>query len=430
MRRSDTALPHGNLFEPESPPETPRSSRKKTPSLRIRKLGRELRAREWDGDATTSETAELQRRFVAVRGIKKWWKAVKQFVCVNQTEQNGTEGFIRRAGKNVVCAITQDAIPTEHAFKFVTPTGQVIAYSARDIITYLKDSGIFRCPCTTVPFTISVVRRLERRGARAGFCDPNELVAIYVRRHVIVQSEIEQRNRALAMESACGVVLSEAVNLCNDPNVSASEAFNEIHLFIMPEYRSFVLDYYVFNHQSCVAMLLADREKLRRLERTTNTDSHGILFVVMDTVQELIDRFDRLGRSNRLRATTSSSSSSTSSSGRQQPDSSRQPILATPVAQQVSYLPVPHFYLQRPSAFINRVQNLPDETGFFTALNFASGNRNRNPSPTNDQRTAQRVRDVLPLSEGFDDETFISDLVASITSNSRSVGNRRGAQEE
>lgn len=374
---------------PPPPPVPPRQQRK--PPLRIKKLARELRKDEWDDNGGN----ETRKRLIAAVGIKKWWKRVKQFVCVNQTEEDkaGDEGFLRRGGRNIICAITQDSIPTRNAFKFVTATGQVIAYSMQDILRYLKDSGIFRCPCTTMPFTISVVRRLERSAVRAGFCSPNDLIAVYLRRHIIVQSEIEQRNRALAMESACGVVLSEAISLCNDQNVNASEAFNEISLFIMPEYRSFVVDYYAFNRQSCTAMLLADREKLRRLERTTNTDSHGILFVVMDTVRELVERFEHI---ERLRT-----------SGRQQHQTT---ILPAPT--QYSTLPVPHFFLQRPSMFINRLQNLPDETGFFTALNSLPTPRIRHSSP---------VR--LTGNSGFDDETFISDLVASIT-------NDRGRRRE
>lgn len=326
---------------------TPTSTRK---SLRIQNLTRKLREGEWaqekEEEQDRKTLREFHRRSLAAKAISKWWKAVSRYVCVNQVEEKGERGYIRRQGKNVVCSITCDKIKSEEVFKFITSTGQVIAYSAVDLVKYLTSTGNFKCPCSTSVFSLTVIRRLEQKAIKLNECTEGELVSIYNSRYSIIQREIENRNRYLAIESSCGLILTEALHTCSNTDLPTSDAINEIECFLMPEYRTLVNHFYSMNPGACRAMLLADREKLRRLERV-DADPHAAMLLIVETVEDLIENHSHL-TTQRRRVNT---------------------LLENILPRRI---PVPHFFISQPSAFVNRREE--QNIGFFSALDILRNN--------------------------------------------------------
>lgn len=242
--------------------------------------------------------------------IARWWKAVRTWRPTNQVQNDepALEGVIRSHGKNVVCPLTQDTIPVGLCFRLFTSSGATIAYTAPDLIEYLASSGRFQCPCTREYFTRMEVERLRKLylGVPEEKSDPEilekaqSLPQVYDNRHSIARQLLEHENRCLAVENSCGEAMTEALDLCNDLSMSTAGASLHLQVNIIPEWEQMVRDYMRLDRSKCRTMLLSDREKMRLLAERDTTDFHGLMWIVMESVDRMIRLDDRRAQGESL----------------------------------------------------------------------------------------------------------------------------------
>jgi hypothetical protein len=232
--------------------------------------------------------AKIQRFWCGAQGLRK---------VVNNTEDEGHEGNVRFEGKDVICPITQEAIPWRMVFKFVTNDGAVIAYTTPHLVSYLLSSGKFQCCLTRGKFNNVVIGRLYRKAVRLGVDGAERLMMVYDQRRQILARQIERDNAILAIESSCGTAMSEAMDVCANLNIPTHQATTMLQAEILPEWRQMVDDYIRLDTESCRGMLVADREKLFRLGMSVDSDPHGLLEIIAESVNERISRCDSYNRS-------------------------------------------------------------------------------------------------------------------------------------
>ena len=128
------------------------------------------------------------------RVIQRFWRTYGGLSAriVNNTEDSGHLGNVRCGGKDVVCPITQEAIPWRSVAKFVTEAGAVVAYTAPQLIEYLLSSGNFNCCLTRTPFRLSFVWRLSQKPVRGA----ERLLMVYADRQSILARAIEHDTAA------------------------------------------------------------------------------------------------------------------------------------------------------------------------------------------------------------------------------------------
>lgn len=224
--------------------------------------------------------------FAAV-AIQRFWRWARTMIPANNTGETGTLGNIRKSGKDVICPITQDAIPSSDCFKFVSSTGHVYAYTVADLVAYFKSSGSFRCPLTREEFHRHTVFRLARKALSRGL-QATTLSGMFEMRHSIMRRTIERDNRLLAIENQCGIAMTECIDMCQNMNVSTTAAANQLLNYLIPEWKELVDQYARFSFNDCKLMLLADRDKLLRLRRSDIRDPHQLLSMVCAAIEDKI----------------------------------------------------------------------------------------------------------------------------------------------
>lgn len=219
--------------------------------------------------------------------VQRWWRVAERWRCANQLDDKASAGVIRSFGRNVICPMTQDVIPVGKCFRVFTSNGTALGYSAMDLMEYLVSSGRFQCPCTREYFMRPEIARLQRLCARI---DPNDLkvaqlLHTFDNRHAIRYRELEHENRCLAVENSCGGVMTDALDLCGDLTQTTAEVNLVLQGEILPDWGQMVNDYARLDRDKCRTMLLADREKLRRLGGQAMADAHGLMWLVSEAVE-------------------------------------------------------------------------------------------------------------------------------------------------
>lgn len=230
---------------------------------------------------------------VAANVIARFWREYRKFIPSDNVTETGTRGVIRKGGKDVICPITQDTIPTGQVFKFVSvDTGHVHAYTVEDLVNYFRSSGNFRCPLTREEFTRCTVRRLSQKAVSAGI-SAFSLPGIYEMRHSILQRTIERDNRILAIENSCGIAMTECLDMCSNLNVSTVAATNQLMNYLLPEWKQLVNDYLRFYPEDCKTMLSSDKDKMLRLQRSDLRDPHNLISMVKEAIDTKLSYLDR-----------------------------------------------------------------------------------------------------------------------------------------
>ena len=254
---------------------------------------------------TLAVSGRLTDERAAMR-VQRWWRVVRTWRPANQVQDNEPpqRGVIRSHGLNVICPLTQDTIPVGDCFRLFTSNGTTIAYTAPDLIEYFVSSGRFQCPCTREYFMRAEVARLQRLYTPPGEIDlaslrqgdrraetvenARLLLQIFDNRHTIAQRHIEHENRCLAVENSCGEAMTEALDLCNDLDTTTMAASLHLQMNIIPEWEQMVRDYMRLDRGKCRTMLLSDREKMRRLSGQDDTDLHGLMWLIAESVEKMI----------------------------------------------------------------------------------------------------------------------------------------------
>ena len=228
----------------------------------------------------------------AVRTIAQFWRAYRPLIPSDNVAETGSRGHIRKHGKDVICPITQDIIPNQKCFKFISiHTGHVHAYTVDDLVGYFKTSGNFACPLTREEFTRPTVRRLMKRAVQNGIPAFN-LPGLYEMRDSIMRRTVERENRILAIENQCGIAMTEALDMCSNLNVSTVAAANQIMNYLLPEWKQLVDDFTRFYPNECRTMLLSDKDKMLRLQRSHIQDPHNLVNLVKQAIEEKLDQFN------------------------------------------------------------------------------------------------------------------------------------------
>lgn len=225
---------------------------------------------------------------LAAVAIQRFWRSARTMIASNNTAETGNLGNVRKSGKDVICPITQDAIPLRDCFKFVSSSGHVYAYTIADLVSYFKSSGSFRCPLTREEFHRHTVFRQARKAVSCGL-QATSLSGMFEMRHSIMRRTIERDNRLLAIENQCGIAMTECIDMCQNLNVSTAAAANQLLNYLIPEWKELVDQYARFSFNDCKLMLLADRDKLLRLRRSDVRDPHQLMSMVCLAIEDKID---------------------------------------------------------------------------------------------------------------------------------------------
>ena len=235
-------------------------------------------------------------KLLSIKKIQKWWRYIKRYKVTNQREEVDPPklGFVRADGKNVVCPITQDLIPNEQCFKIIVGPNAVLAYTCEDLVNYLGKTCTFECPCTRTPITLPVIRRLIRKGAKLGVMAVFSLMDRYKNRNHIKQHESELANRRLAIEVMCATLMTEILEICANFDIQTNQAAIELQNTTIPEWVGLVNHYARFDLDWCRTMLIADQEKIKRIEDDPQHNPHGLLRMVLQVVESKIQWCDEM----------------------------------------------------------------------------------------------------------------------------------------
>lgn len=269
---------HLNISDMEGAPPP-----KRYKTLRIRRPGK-----------NQYYTRSVNRMNDSATIIARFWLKFKRNMPANRTDEETSIGHQRKNGKNVICCITQDKIPNELCFKFfslITP--HVHSYSVPDLVDYFKSSGNFRCPMTREEFSQPVVRRLSLKAFRLGIPAMN-LTGIFAMRQQIMNRQIERDNRILAIENTCGLAMTECIDMCANFNVSTVVAAHELLNLLIPEWKQLVDDYARFSLNDCRTMVLADKDKMIRLHRSSVDNPHRLMKFVDDAIDGKLEQLNAM----------------------------------------------------------------------------------------------------------------------------------------
>lgn len=237
----------------------------------------------------------------AATKIAKWWRFYKSLndKIVNNTEQPGKAGYLRKEGGNVLCPITQDGVEYKHAFKIIIDNGSIVVYTIEDFVNYLLSTGNFHCCLTRQELYLPTIRRLVSKARKMSIAGADELIGVYLRREAIRRNRIEHDNRILAIEASCASVMTDIMDSAANHDIGPIEASLRIAEFV-PEWRNLINDYMRLDLNSCLNMLEADKERLSRLLNTAHADPFLMLEYVLDeVVQPKLDSCHRHVRLNR-----------------------------------------------------------------------------------------------------------------------------------
>jgi hypothetical protein len=242
----------------------------------------------------------------AARRIAIWWKSSAGLrKVVNNTDDKGHHNMVRFRGKDIICPITQDTVETGYAFTLVTETSAVVVYSTPDLIGYILANGKFDCCLTRSALSLPTVRRLAKKGVGLGVEGAETLPRLFLNRDAILHHRINEDNAILAIEVTCGNAMIEILDVCANLELSTDAAMARVTIEILPEWRQLVNDYISHSAASCRVMLLADREKLRRLSMAAISNPHGMISLVQEEVERVIERCNaRIDRTESQWSTT------------------------------------------------------------------------------------------------------------------------------
>jgi len=227
----------------------------------------------------------------AQKTIRKFWLRCKTMRPSNNVSDSSTPGYIRFRNKDVLCPILQDTVTIEHCFKFVTHSGHVQTFDAIALANYFKVSNNFVCPCTRQEFTRHELIRLREKLKKLGvFQEYLLMLSDFEMRVQIRRTQLENTYRSLAVENSCAALMTECLDTSSNLALTTQEAAVELVNFLLPEWLQMVEDYARVNLNDCKAMLLSDKEKLIRLQRSDLHDAHGLLHYILNAVQIKIDR--------------------------------------------------------------------------------------------------------------------------------------------
>ena len=220
--------------------------------------------------------------------IAKFWRTYRNFLPCNNTTDSATRYCVRARGNDVICPITQDTLNLTSVFKFVSATGHVHAYDAVALMRYLKTSSSFVCPCTRQQFTRIEIKRLRDKlkvsEDRAVASEAQTLLADFEMRWRLQRTTLEQSYRLLAIENQCGLLMTECLDVCSNLSLSSQEASAQLLNYLIPEWKQLVDDFMILNVSECKIMLIADREKITRLELSDLLDVHDLLGFLKEAV--------------------------------------------------------------------------------------------------------------------------------------------------
>ncbi len=222
------------------------------------------------------------------KSIQKWWKFWKRFIPNNNTDDSGSgkHGNIRINGKDAMCVITQDSIPTNDSFKIVDAfSGNVMAYTLSQMVEYLRSTGKFECPCTRSPILKPDVVRMMAKARQCGV-ESHDLIEVYNRRHLIAGMNSERQNRMLAIEVSCSTSLEECIDICSEMNLSTTIVQQQLLFTLLPNWRQYVESFRYLEARACYEMLRRDQRKVALLRRRNSAlvDPHGLLGLVYESI--------------------------------------------------------------------------------------------------------------------------------------------------
>jgi len=129
------------------------------------------------------------------------------------------------------------------------------------------------------------------------------LLSDFEMRRRLRRTSIEQSYRVLAIENTCGLVMTECLDVCSNLGITTQEAAVQLLNYLLPEWKQVVDDFSRLSLADCKAMLIADKEKIIRLEMTDIHDPHGLLYIVRDAVTskiQFVTERQRIGSSLRF----------------------------------------------------------------------------------------------------------------------------------
>ena len=227
-------------------------------------------------------------RVAAATTIARFWSRYRSLPLVNQTtDDEDPVGLVTFMGKAVICPITQDTIPRSEQFRLVTTNFEGIAYSRTALAEYLYTTVNFTCPCTRSPIEARDVTRLADRCK--DWIKENrkpDLLSLYNTRFLVRREAVNNSNQLLAYESACAEDMTRILDEASDLTRPTRNILRNILNQLLPEWNYHVNSLRSLDYDTAYSMLLADREKLRRLQENVVVDPHELLQHVVAAVNQ------------------------------------------------------------------------------------------------------------------------------------------------
>ena len=146
---------------------------------------------------------------------------------------------------------------------------------------------------TREEFSQPVVRRLSLKAFKLGIPAMN-LTGIFAMRQQIMNRQIEQNNRILAIENTCGLAMTECIDICANFNVPTAIAAHELLNLLIPEWKQLVDDYARFSLSDCRTMVLADKDKMLRLRRSSVANPHRLIRFIDDAIDSKLEQLNAM----------------------------------------------------------------------------------------------------------------------------------------
>lgn len=224
--------------------------------------------------------------------LQKWWRkrAYRNVANSIKDEEPGHVGNMRYRGHDILDPITMDVIKRGLGMCFYISDSVLYVYHTETLLQYFVNSRVFQCPCTRKTFNETELKRLVKKGRSLRIIEADMLSAmIGQNRERLLRSVRDQTNELLAIESVCGLVMNQALQVCNNPALDYLDAYYMLTTSLLVEWSMFVDHFMVLNIHECHSMLLSNYEMLRNLYEQGLDDMHSVLHSILRAVSRKLN---------------------------------------------------------------------------------------------------------------------------------------------
>jgi hypothetical protein len=225
-----------------------------------------------------------------INKIQRWWRHYRNTRATsNQTEDQGTRGFIRTNGKNVICPITLEPVSRGMSVKLKCGKNAVVAYDIRNLMEYLRSTRNFKCPLTRVPFTIDNVGYITMTALTRSI-PAKDIMTLFSHWGTDLLEAQERNNAVLGLRRTCEEIMEECVQMVMNEENDMSTVRIAIDYQKLPEWSSHVT---IMSRMHPFSASVAMRNEHSRISRLHTTQAPTLRRDQLDLLQYLTNYIAR-----------------------------------------------------------------------------------------------------------------------------------------